>query len=80
MFKNHIKKLTAFVLTAFMFISVMGTTLVEAHPHDNWPNHEYHHRYHHEPQKNDDKGHSTGEVTTAAIAGAIIGAIVAKNT
>ncbi len=70
------KKLTAYVLAAFMTVSVLGTTIASAHPHDNPPppppRHD--HNNHH------DKGHSSGEVTTAAILGAVAGAVIAKNT
>jgi len=74
MFNSKKKKLIAFVLSAFMAVSVFGTTIASAHPHDNPP--PPHHRYH----GHEDKGHSTGEVTTAAIVGAVAGAVIAKNT
>ena len=94
MLKTKVKKATAFMLSAFMAVSVFGTALAEASPNGAPPHngqeehhhkhHEQHHEHHehqhpHEHEHNDD-GHSTGEVTTAAIVGAAVGAIIAKNT
>ncbi|MDQ0204942.1 hypothetical protein [Pectinatus haikarae] len=76
MFKLKAKKLTALILSSFMSITVLGTTLAEAHPNDNPPPRQEEPRH---PKHNED-GHSTGEVTTAAIAGAVVGAVIAKNT
>ncbi|MBB5337537.1 hypothetical protein [Pectinatus brassicae] len=37
MFNSKKKKLIAFVLSAFMAVSVFGTTIASAHPHDDPP-------------------------------------------
>ncbi len=41
MFNSKKKKLTAFVLSAFMAVGIFGTTIVSAHPHDNIPQPQY---------------------------------------
>lgn len=69
MFKSKKKKITAFALSAFMAVSIFGTTIASAHWRNNPP-----------PPHHYDKGHSQGEVTTAAILGAVAGAVIAKNT
>ncbi|MDQ0202808.1 hypothetical protein NXG61_12105 [Pectinatus haikarae] len=82
MLRNKMKKIIAFILSSFMVITVLGTTMAEAHPmYNSHPSARHEERRHNPPShKDNDKGHSTGEVTTAAIIGAVLGAVVAKNT
>lgn len=72
MFNSKKKKLTVFALSAFMAVSMFGTTIASAHWNDDPP--PPHHHY------DNGRGHSQGEVTTAAILGAVAGAVIAKNT